>query len=369
MPTCSRPGGKLARNDPTDKGEKSMRSRFLVFSVAVCVVLAGIAAATAAGRSAKPSADQLVGAGSTFVQPLVSQWQADYQSKTGVSIVYQPIGSGGGIQAISNRTVDFGASDAPLTADQAVACKFCIEIPWALGGTAIMVHVKTNASAPLKISGPVLAKIYLGQIKKWDDPALKALNPGINLPSEDITPVYRSDGSGTSYNFTDYLSSISPTWKTKIGWSTQPAFPVGVGGKGSSGVAGIVKSTEGSIGYADIAYAITNKINVMAVKNAAGKFTTPGLVSIATAAAAFPKVPANLEMHIANPPKSAPKAYPICTYTYVIVPQQTAKAAQLKRFILYALTQGQKLGVKLRYVPIPAKILVASERALKQVHT
>ena len=156
------------------------------------------------------TAGQLVGAGSTFVQPLVSQWQAAYPSVAGVNIVYQPIGSGGGIQAITNRTVDFGASDAPLTPDQVAACKWCFQIPWALGGTSVMVNLKTNAHSPLHITGPVLAKIYLGQITSWDDAAIKALNPGISLPSQKITPVYRSDGSGTSYNFTDYLSVGQP---------------------------------------------------------------------------------------------------------------------------------------------------------------
>jgi phosphate transport system substrate-binding protein len=232
-----------------------------------------------------------------------------------------------------------------------------------------MVHVKTNAHAPLKISGPVLAQIYLGQIKSWDAPAIKALNPGITFPSEPIVPVYRSDGSGTSYAVTDYLSSVSPAWKSKIGVSTQPAFPTGTGAKGSSGVSGVVSKNEGTIGYADIAFAVTNKIPVMAVKNAAGKFLTPGLVSIKAAASAFPKVPASNEMHIVNPPKSAKAAYPICTYTYVIIPQQTAKAALLKKFVFYALTLGQKFGVPLRYVPIPISVLVASEKTLAKVHT
>ncbi|HST26024.1 MAG TPA: phosphate ABC transporter substrate-binding protein PstS [Gaiellaceae bacterium] len=346
-----------------------MKSRFIAIGLAACMSLAGIAAATATAGATRASGDQLVGAGSTFVAPLVSKWQADYPSKTGVQIVYSGIGSGGGIAAIQNRTVDFGASDAPLTPDQFSGCKGCFQIPWALGGTAIMFNLHTNAHAPLKISGPVLAQIYMGQITNWNAPALQKLNPGINLPDQKITPVYRSDGSGTSYNFTDYLSSVSSSFKSAIGFSTQPSFKVGVGAKGSSGVAGVVKNTTGAIGYADIAYAITNKITTMAVKNAAGKYTTPGEVSIAAAAAAFPKVGANNEMHIVNPPKSAPKAYPISTYTYVIIPQVTSKAALLKRFVFYALTTGQKLGVPLRYVPIPKAVLVASEKTLNQVHS
>ena len=333
------------------------------------VVLAAVSAIAATTAGASSKGDQLVGAGSTFVLPLVSQWQKDYPSKTGVSIVYSGSGSGAGIAAISARTVDFGASDAPLTPDQATGCKGCFQIPWALGGVAVMINVKTNAHAPLKMSGPVLAQIYLGGIKNWNAPAIAKLNPGITFPDQAIVPVYRSDGSGTSYAFTDYLSSISATWKSKIGFSTQPSFPTGVGAKGSSGVAGVVSKTAGAIGYADIAYALSQHIATMAVKNAAGKFTTPGIASIGAAAAAFPKVPADNEMHITNPPKSASKAYPISTYTYVIVPQVTAKAALLKKFIFYALTTGQKLGIPLRYVPIPKTVLVASEKTLNKIHS
>ncbi len=336
--------------------------------VAAALITGCLAASATAGKSTH-TAGQLVGAGSTFVQPLVSQWQAAYPSVNGTNIVYQPIGSGGGIQAITNRTVDFGASDAPLTSDQFAACKGCDQIPWALGGTAVMVNVKTNAHAPLHITGPVLARIYLGQITSWDDPAIKALNPNVSLPSQKITPVYRSDGSGTSYNVTDYLSSVSPAFKSKIGVSTQPPFPAGVGGKGSSGVAGVVKNTDGAIGYADIAYAVTNHIAVMAVRNAAGKYTTPGIKSITAAAAAFKAVPANGELHIVNPPKSAKFGYPISTYTYAIVPETTNNAAELRKFVFWALTSGQKYGVKLRYVPIPKQVLVASEKTLKKIHS
>ena len=334
-----------------------------------CALLAGGLATAATASHSKRSAGRLVGAGSTFVQPLVSQWQAAYPSLTGVDIVYQPIGSGGGIQAITNRTVDFGASDAPLTPDQITACKGCLQIPWALGGTSVMVNVKTNARAPLKITGPVLAAMYLGMVKKWNDPQIAKLNPGVSLPDTTITPVYRSDGSGTSYNFTDYLSAVSPAFKSKIGISTQPPFPTGVGGRGSSGVAGVVKNTEGAVGYADIAYAVTNHIPVMAVRNAAGKYTTPGIKSITAASVATKKIGANNELHIVNPPKSAPFAYPIATYTYVIIPASTSNADPLRKFIFWALTGGQKYGVKLRYVPIPKHVLVASEKTLRKVQT
>ena len=338
-----------------------------VWMLVAVALAAGCVAASATASGSKASGGQLVGAGSTFVAPLVSQWSAAYPGVGGTNIVYQPIGSGGGIQAITNRTVDFGASDAPLSVDQLAACKGCLQIPWALGGTSVMVHVKSNAHAPLHITGPVLAKIYLGQITTWNDPKIRALNKGVSLPNEKITPVYRSDGSGTSYNFADYLSSVSAAFKSKIGVSTQPPFPTGVGGKGSSGVAGVVKNTEGAIGYADIAYAVTNHIAVMAVKNAAGKFTTPGIKSITAAAAAVKAIGANNEMHIVNSPKSATYAYPISTYTYVIIPQKTANAFPLKKFIFWAMTKGQQLGVPLRYVPIPKHVLVAAEKTLNKV--
>jgi phosphate transport system substrate-binding protein len=343
-----------------------MKTRLFAGSLAILAAVSALAATTAGASS---RGDQLVGAGSSFVSPLVSQWQKDYPPKTGVNIVYSPSGSGAGIAAISGRTVDFGASDAPLTPDQFAGCKGCFQIPWALGGVAVMVNVKTNARAPLKISGPVLAGIFMGSIKSWDAPAIKKLNPGIDFPSQPIVPIYRSDGSGTSYALTDYLASVSPAWKSKIGVSTQPSFPVGTGARGSSGVTGLVAKTSGGIAYADIAFAVANKVPVMAVKNAAGKFQTPGILSIGAAAKTIKKVPANNEIHIVNPPKSEPRAYPISTFTYVIIPQQTSKAQQLKKFVFYALTQGQQFGVKLRFVPIPKTVLVAAEKTLNKVHT
>jgi phosphate transport system substrate-binding protein len=335
----------------------------------VTIVFAAVGAAIlAAGAQGSRADDQLVGAGSSFVAPLVSQWQNDYQAKTGVQIAYSPIGSGGGISAISSRTVDFGASDAPLTPDQFTSCKGCVQIPWALSATSIAYNlpgIKNN----LHMSGAVLANIYLGKISQWDDAQIKALNPGVNLPSTKITPVYRSDNSGTSYNFTDYLSAVSPAWGTSIGRGVNANWPAGVGAKGSSGVAGVVAKTEGALCYVDIAYALKNKLQFMSVKNNAGKFTTPGLRGITAAAATVKKLPSTNELHIVNPPKGDPLAYPICTFTYVILPTKTDKASQLRRFVLYAISpkQGQKFGPKLLFAPIPTVVLVASERTLTQV--
>jgi phosphate transport system substrate-binding protein len=339
--------------------------RGLALISAVLVALGVIAAA-----GAKSTDTTISGAGSTFVSPLVSTWTPAVGSAFGYNLQYSPVGSGAGIAAISNRQVDFGASDAPLTPDQASACKGCVQIPWALSATSVAYNVP-GAPTHLNLDGRTISRIFLGQITNWNDPEIAALNKGANLPNLKITPVFRSDGSGTSFNFTDYLSSVNAEWKNKIGISTQPAFPAGVGARGSGGVAGVVTRTQGAITYVDVAFALNNHIRFAAVRNAAGKFLFPSLRRINAAADAFKKVPSNNEMHIVNPPKSAALAYPIATYTYVIVPQQTSHAAELRKLIFWALTQGQqpKYTAKLMFAPLPKPVLVASERTLKTVHT
>jgi phosphate transport system substrate-binding protein len=328
----------------------------------------GVALIAVFGAGARSTDDTITGAGSTFVSPLVSVWTADYASKTGVKVAYSPVGSGAGIAAITARQVDFGASDAPLSPDQFSACKGCLQIPWALSSTAIIYNL-SGVPNNLHLTGPVLANIYLGNVKKWDDPAIKALNPKVDLPSTSITPVYRSDNSGTSYNFTDYLSAVSPAWKSKIGIGVNANWPSGQGGKGSAGVSGVVSNTQGAIGYVDVAFALKNRLKFFSVKNRAGKYTTPGLRGIIAAASAVKSVPATGELHIVNPPKGDPLAYPISTFTYAIVPQQTSKAAVLKRFIFYAVnpSQGQKLGVKLLFAPLPKVVLVYTEKTIKKI--
>jgi phosphate transport system substrate-binding protein len=340
-------------------------TRGLALIAAAAVALTAIAAA-----GAKSNDTNISGAGSSFVAPLVSTWTPAIGSAFGYTLSYSPVGSGAGIAAITNRQVDFGASDAPLSPDQANACKSCVQIPWALSATSIAYNVP-GAPVHLNLDGKTISKIFLGQISNWNDPAIKALNKGASLPDLKITPVFRSDGSGTSYNFTDYLSAVSAEWKSKIGVSTQPAFPAGVGAKGSGGVAGVVSRTSGAVTYVDVAYALKNHIRFAAVRNAAGKFLFPSLRRITAAAEAFPKVPANNEMHIVNPPKSAALAYPISTFTYVIVPQQTSHAAELRKMIFWALTQGQKpqYASKLLFAPLTKSVLVASEKTLKSIHT
>jgi phosphate transport system substrate-binding protein len=333
------------------------------------VIAAAIAAASlvfgASFAAASSTGGSLKGAGSTFVFPLVSQWQANYKN---AQITYGSVGSGAGIAAITARTVDFGASDAPLTKDQATACKGCEQIPWALSSTSIPYHVP-GISYGLKLTGKILANIYLGHITKWNASAIKKINPGVNLPDLKITPVYRSDGSGTSFNFTDFLSRVSPEWKSKVGVGTQPSFPVGIGGKGSSGLAGVVSRTDGAIGYVDEAYSLKNGFKVAKVQNRAGKFQLPGLKGIAAAAATIHRVPSNGALSIVNPPKSQKLAYPICTFTYVIVPLKSSKASTLKQFISWAITGGQSYAKPLQFFPLPNLVRTADKTFIRKIHS
>jgi phosphate transport system substrate-binding protein len=336
------------------------------------IAACALALLTVAAAGAKSNDTTITGAGSTFVAPLVSAWTPALGHAFGYTVQYSAVGSGAGIQAITSNQVDFGASDAPLNAAQQSACPDCIQIPWALSAVAVAYNIP-GGPVHVNLDGNTISKIFLGQITNWNDPAIAALNKGASLPDLKITPVFRSDGSGTSYAFTDYLSAVNGTWKTQIGVSTQPAFPAGQGAKGSSGVAGLISRTNGAIGYVDIAYAIKNHIKFAAVKNAAGKFLYPSLRRIEAAAAAFPKVPANNELHIVNPPKSASLAYPVSTYTYVIVHKTSPHAAELRKMIFWALTQGQgpQFAAKLTFAKLSTvkAVLVAAEKTLKEIHT
>lgn len=336
----------------------------------VAAAIVALVAISAAG--AKSNDTTISGAGSTFVAPLVSVWTPALGHAFGYTIQYSAIGSGGGISAIVNKQVDFGASDAPLSAfASASGCSDCLQIPWALAATTVAYNVP-GAPVHLKLDGPTIAKIFLGQITNWNDPAIAKLNPGASMPKLKITPVFRSDSSGTSYNFSDYLSAVSPAWKAKVGAaSTTPAFPAGVGAKGSGGVSGVVKQTPGGVTYVDTAYALVNHIRFAAVKNAAGKFIYPSIRNIVAAANSLTKVPANNEVHIVNPSKANPAAYPICTYTYVMIHKATPHAAELRKMIFWALTQGQQgtYTAKLLFAPLAKSVLVASEKTLKTVHT
>jgi phosphate transport system substrate-binding protein len=344
------------------------RSLFATLA-AVVVVAAGLAVSAGAGVS-RSTDGSIVGAGSSFAAPLMTAWYQYYNAHSDTNVSYNSVGSGAGIAAITARTVDFGASDAPLTPDQFTNCKSCVQIPVLLGATAVLYNVP-GVTAQLKLTGPVLADIYLGKVTQWNDPKIAALNNGVKLPSMKITPAYRSDGSGTSYNLTDYLSAVSPEWKSRIGKSTQPAFPLGVGARGSSGVSGVVTNTPGGIGYADVAYALTNHLRVAKMRNKAGVFATPGIRAAAAAASTIKTMPADNAVSIVDPPlgKKTKTAYPISTFTWVIVPQEAKNAQAVKRFILFAISkQGQGLGLKLLYAPIPDVVRVAAAKTVAKIH-
>ena len=336
------------------------RKPLIALAIGIAVLAFG-ASFAAAGSTA----GALKGAGSSFVFPLVSQWQAHYKN---AQITYGSVGSGAGIAAITARTVDFGASDAPLTKDQFSACKGCQQIPWALSATSIPYNIP-GVGYGLKLTGPLLAQIYLGKITKWNDSRIKKLNPSLKLPSSKITPVYRSDSSGTSWNFTDYLSSVSREWKNKVGVGTQPTFSTGIGGRGSSGVAGAVSRTDGAIGYVDVAYSLKNGLKFAKLQNRAGKFALPGLRGIAAAAATIKRVPKNGELSIVNPAKAQTRAYPICTFTYVIVPLKSSKASTLKQFVSWAITSGQKYGPDLKFYPLPKLVQNADRAMVRRIHS
>ena len=341
-------------------------------ALALTLALASVAAIALVGGRAEAaparSTGTLVGTGATFPYPLISKWIPEVGKAYGIDITYSPTGSGAGIAGVTARTVDFGASDAPLSSDQLASCKGCVVIPWALSATSIPYNLP-GIGGRLRLDGPTLANIYLGRITSWNDAAIKKLNPKLQLPSTKITPVYRSDGSGTTYNFTEYLSSVSGDFKSRVGNSTSVNWPAGVGARGSSGVAGVVSKTEGALTYVDVAYSLANKFTFAMVRNRAGKFATPGLRGIQQAVSQLPKKVTSLgQLKIVDPPKTAGKlAYPIATFTYVIVPTSAAKAADLRKFVYWVVTQGQKFGPPLLFQPLPVPVQAFAFREIKKI--
>jgi phosphate transport system substrate-binding protein len=346
-------------------------TRKLIIALAALAAVALTAVIGAGASSSKAHAGSLTGAGSSFVSKLVQTWIPKVDSGLGIKVTYSPIGSGGGINAITNRTVDFGASDAPLTPDEFAACKGCVQIPWALSATSIAYRGDALPNH-LHLTGAVLANIFLGKIKTWNAPAIKVLNKGKSLPNLAITVIHRSDNSGTTYNLTDYLSKVSPAWKSGPGKGVAVDWPTpnGVGARGSSGVSAALSATNGGITYVDVAFSLANHFKFAAIKNRAGRFQIPGLNSIRAAGQTINRVaPNNGGISIVDPAKIRPLAYPICTFTYVIVPKQTSKAADLKKFITWALTKGQKDGPKLLFSPLPPPVLRASLKTIAGVHS
>ena len=309
---------------------------------------------------AKASLD---GAGSSLVDPMVQAWKPELRDRSGIDLSYNPIGSGGGIQAITTRTVDFGASDAPLTSDQADACKGCVLVPWALSATSVSYNLP-EAGDDLKLTGPVLADIFLGKITNWSDPKITQLNPGKDLPSQAISPIYRSDGSGDTYAFTSYLTAVSPEWKDRVGSATSVNFPAGAGSKGNSGVAGTLTRTKGALGYISVAYAVQNKLEVASIQNAAGEFVPPDLEGIAAAAEAMGEPKPDNSIPIVEPPASAKGAYPISTFTYAIVPKDTEKAKELKELLTYAIGPGQEFAERFVFAKLPERVVELDKKII-----
>lgn len=310
---------------------------------------------THAASTSSGSVD-LTGAGATFPYPLYSKWFADYAAKTGIKINYQSIGSGGGIRQLSEQTVDFGASDSPMSDEEMAKAKGgpVLHVPTVIGAVALIYNLP-DLKQPLRLDGPVLADIFLHKITKWNDTRIAALNSGATLPATDILVVHRSDGSGTSYIFTDYLSSVSPAWKSGPGKGKEVQWPTGLGAKGNEGVAGQVRQTPGAIGYAELAYAKQNNLTAASLKNASGQFVAPSIES-ATAAAAGLTLPANTDYRVSIVNAKGAQAYPISSFTWILVYEREPDAAKGKKlldFLNWALTEGESEASALDYAPLP----------------
>ena len=320
------------------------------------------AGAPATPATSASSGADLTGAGATFPYPLYSKWFDAYAAKSGVKINYQPIGSGGGIRQLSEQTVDFGGTDAPMTDAELAKAKggAVLHIPTALGAVSIVYNL-ADVAQPIKLTGDVLAAIYQGQITKWNDARIASLNSGAKLPATDILVVHRSDGSGTSYVFTDYLASVNKAWATKPGKGKEVQWPVGLGAKGNDGVAGQVKQTPGAIGYVELVYANQNKMSTALLKNAAGEFVAPSIASVTAAAAgAAAKLPATTDYRVSIVNASGAGVYPISSFTWIILyakPADAAKGKKVTDFLKWALSaEGQGMEAPLDYAPLPDKM-------------
>ena len=330
-------------------------------------ILIGLMLALLTGSAA--AATNLNGAGATFPNPIYQKWFSAYHgAHPDIQINYQSIGSGGGIKQLQSQTVDFGASDGPMTDEQLSSTPFKVfHIPTVLGAVVPTYNIP-GVSAELKFTPDVLADIYLGNIKKWNDPRLAKANPGVKFPDVDIVVVHRSDGSGTTYIFTDYLSKVSSVWKDKVGKSTSVNWPVGLGGKGNEGVSGMVKQTEGSIGYVELIYALQNKMPFGTVQNAAGQFVKASLESTTAAAASMKEMPDDFRVSITNAPGK--NAYPICSFTWLLVPVEWNDATKLKAFVDFLnwmVDQGQNLTSSLDYAPLPKNVAQKVKARIKEI--
>jgi phosphate transport system substrate-binding protein len=312
---------------------------------------------------------KLNGAGATFPYPMYSKWFSEYHKlHSDIEINYQSIGSGGGIRQVSEGTVEFGASDMPMNDEQLKAAKSKIlNIPTVLGAV-VPVYSVPGVSADLKFTPEVLAGIFLGRITKWNDKAIAAANPGVNFPDKDIVVIHRSDGSGTTFIWTDYLSKVSADWKSQVGSGTAVKWPLGLGGKGNEQVAAYVRQMPGAIGYVELIYALQTKIPFGSVQNAAGNFVKGSLDSVTAAAASAPKMPADFRVSITNAPGK--DAYPIASFTWLLIPAQSkdpAKGKILSDFLAWMVTDGQKMTSALAYAPLPDNVAAKVKDAIKEV--
>jgi len=311
----------------------------------------------------------LNGAGATFPYPMYSKWFSEYHKlHPDIQMNYQSIGSGGGIRQVIAGTVDFGASDGPMTDDQLKESKLKIlHLPTVMGADVPAYNVP-GVTAELKFTPDALAGIFLGRVTKWNDKAIASANPGVSLPDKDIIVVHRSDGSGTTYIWTDYLSKVSSDWQSLVGKGTSVKWPIGLGGKGNEGVAGMIRQLPGAIGYVELIYAVQNKIPYGIVKNAAGNFVKASLESVTAAAASSPKMPADFRVSITNAPGK--DAYPISSFTWLLIPEQSKDAAKgkiLSDFLNWMITDGQKMTEALTYAPLPEGVVQKEKEAIKQV--
>jgi phosphate transport system substrate-binding protein len=337
-----------------------MRKIVLVF---VCVLLA----LPVVGQTT------LNGAGATFPNPMYSKWFSEYRkAHSDVQINYQPIGSGGGIRQVTEGTVDFGASDMPMTDDQLKAAEAALKtkvlnIPTVLGAVVPAYNIK-GVTGEVKFTPEALAGIFLGTITNWNDPAIAKVNPDLKFPDQRIVIVHRSDGSGTTFIWTDYLSKVSPDWKNRVGADTSVKWPQGMGAKGNDGVAGAIRQLPGAIGYVELIYAVQNKIAFGSIRNSAGVFLKASLEGVTAAAASAPKMPADFRVSITNAPGK--DSYPISSFTWLLIPQKSkdpAKGKILADFLNWMITDGQKMTSALDYAPLPENVAAKVKEAIKQV--
>ncbi len=339
------------------------------------VRFAAVALTTSAAffSGASAQSTDLNGAGATFPYPIYSKWFSDYASRTGVKINYQSIGSGGGIRQLSEQTVDFGASDAPMSDAEMVKAKGgpILHFPTVIGAVVVTYNIP-GVSRSLNLTGDVVADIFLGKVTKWNDARIAGLNHGVRLPASDVLVVHRTDGSGTSYIFTDYLSTVSPSWAAGPGKGKEVKWPVGLGGKGNEGVAGQVKQTPGSIGYVELAYARQNKLPYAAIKNAAGVFVEPTIESVTAAAeGAVKRLGRNTDYRVSIVNADGKNSYPISSFTWILVYQNQSDAVKGKKlvdFLDWAYDTGERSATTLDYAPLPNSLLHTLEQRLKTIH-